>query len=93
MGLRLALGAAAGDVVRLVMRPPAVLALTGSIAGLLAALALTRFLEGLLFGVEPSDPRVLAAATASLLVVAALAAWIPARRAVRVDPAKSLRAD
>jgi ABC-type antimicrobial peptide transport system permease subunit len=73
------------------MKPPAILALTGVAAGAAAAFLLTGYLEALLFGVEASDPRVLAAAATLLVLVALAAAWFPARRAHRVDPAAALR--
>jgi putative ABC transport system permease protein len=91
MGLRLALGAASRDVARLVMKPPAILALAGVAAGTAGAFLLTGYLDALLFGVEASDPRVLAAAATLLVLVALAAAWFPARRALRVDPAAALR--
>lgn len=91
MGLRIALGASAGDVLRTVMRAPLLLALTGALSGLVAALATTRLAQSLLFGIEPGDPIVLAAAVATLLVVAVAAAAIPALRALRIDPADALR--
>lgn len=91
MGLRLVLGAP--GVTALVMRRPVLLAGAGVGLGLLAAVATTRFVRGLLFGVSPSDPRVLGIAAAGLLGIAALAAWIPARRVNRIDPATALRSD
>jgi ABC-type antimicrobial peptide transport system permease subunit len=93
MGLRLALGAATSDVARLVLKAPALLALAGVVAGLAGAALLTRYLEALLFGVDASDPRILAAAATLLVGVALAAAWVPARLALRVDPASALRED
>jgi predicted permease len=93
MGLRLALGAGNRSVLRLVMTPATVLAVVGSALGLLAAFVLTRYVRTLLFGVQPSDPRVLAGAAMILISVALLAAWLPARRATRIDPATALRGD
>jgi predicted permease len=93
MGLRLALGAASRDVARLVLKAPALLALAGVVAGMAGAALLTRYLEALLFGVDASDPRILAAAATLLVGVALAAAWVPARLALRVDPASALRED
>jgi ABC-type antimicrobial peptide transport system permease subunit len=91
MGLRLALGAAKRDVLRLVLTPATRHIAIGAIAGVTGALALTRLLTGLLFEVQAGDPAVLASATALLIVVALGAAWIPASRATRVDAARTLR--
>jgi len=93
VGLRLALGAPARDVMRRMVAGPAFLAAAGAAAGLGGALALTRHVRGLLFGVEPGDPRVLATATLVLAGVALAAAWLPARRAARLDPAETLRGE
>jgi putative ABC transport system permease protein len=93
MGLRLALGAAARDVITLVIAPSAAVALAGAGAGLAAAFGLTRYLEMLLFGVQPGDPTVVTAAAVTLVIVALVAALIPVRRAIRVDPASALRQD
>ncbi|HEX6057835.1 MAG TPA: ABC transporter permease [Gemmatimonadaceae bacterium] len=93
IGIRVALGARPGDVARLVVRAGLLLAVTGVVLGLAGALALTRLLEGLLYGVEPSDPATLAAASLLLLAVAALAALLPARRAAGVDPMQALRTE
>jgi ABC-type antimicrobial peptide transport system permease subunit len=91
MGLRLALGAAKGDVLRLMLKQPALHVLLGAVLGVTAALVLTRHVDALLYEVDPGDPRILALATATLLLVVLVAAWIPAIRATRVDPATSLR--
>ena len=93
MGLRLALGATAHAVVQMIVRRPVWLALAGSAAGLAGALALTRYLQELLFAIKPWDPRIMAAAMGILVSVALAAAWIPARRATRLDPAQTLRAE
>ncbi len=91
IGVRMALGARAGDVLGLVVRDGLRLALAGAAVGLAAALPLTRALEGLLFGVAPSDPATFAGVPLLLLAVCALASWFPARRACRVDPMVALR--
>jgi hypothetical protein len=93
MGLRLALGAPAPDLVRSVVVRPALLAAAGALAGLAGALALTRQVRGLLYGVDPWDGGVMGSATALLVAIAVAAAWIPARRAVRTDPAETLRGE
>jgi predicted permease len=93
MGLRVALGAAGRDVVKLVIAPPVLLTLAGASLGVTGAAFLTRFLSALLYGIEPSNPPVLLGATLVLLIVAVVAAFVPARRATRVNPAIALRTD
>jgi predicted permease len=91
IGLRVALGARSGDVMRLVVREGALLALTGIAIGTVTALAATRLLSGFLFGVGASDPVSFAAVAALLALVALLASYLPAHRATRVDPMSVLR--
>jgi predicted permease len=91
IGVRMALGARYGNVLSLVLRQGLRVASIGITVGILGALAFTRLLSGLLFGVEPTDPLTFAAAPAVLLVVAMLACWIPARRAASIDPVRALR--
>ena len=93
IAVRLALGAQPSHVRRLVSGQAAVVVAIGIAVGLASALALTRVLAALLFGVTPIDPPTLAGATAVLAVVAGVAAWLPAQRASRLDPARALRAD
>jgi predicted permease len=93
IGLRMAIGAAAGAVVGLVLRQGLAPALVGLAAGLTLALGAVRLLDSLLFGVSPGDPTAWLGASAVLLVVIVLAALIPALRAVRIDPARTLRAE
>jgi putative ABC transport system permease protein len=93
IGVRMALGADARDVVRMVMRRSLVLAVAGIAVGLAASLYLTRFLQSLLFGVKATDAAAFAGASAVLLGVALLAGYLPARRASRIDPAAVLRSD
>lgn len=93
LGLRLALGAEGRDVVRLVLGQGLALAAAGVTAGGLAALAGSRALAALLYGVEPTDPLTFAALALALLAIALLATWLPARRAARVDPVTALRAE
>lgn len=93
MGIRLALGARPDELTRLVLRDGLRLALLGCAAGTLGALALGRVLASFLFGVRPADPPTLLAVALLLVGVALLAAWLPARRAARVDPLTALRAE
>src|SRR5215510_8380920 len=91
IGIRMALGAQRGDVIWLVLREALALVVAGVVIGLLASLAATRTASTLLYGLEPDDPTTIAAATLLLLAVAALAGYLPARRAARVDPMTALR--
>ncbi len=91
IGIRTALGAEPHDVVELVVRQGGALVGSGIVLGLLGAAASSRIVDSVLFGVAPADPLTLAAAAALLLAVALLACWLPARRAVRIDPMDVLR--
>jgi putative ABC transport system permease protein len=91
IGIRVALGAARSDVLRLVVGQGAALAMVGAIVGLVAALAATRVLRTLLFDVVPSDPTTFIVVVALLAGATIVASWIPARRAARVHPADALR--
>jgi putative ABC transport system permease protein len=93
VGIRMAMGAARHDVLRLVVLQHLRPALIGLAIGLAGAVALSRFLDSLLFGVGATDPATFAAVACMLLIVAALACLIPARRATRVDPVIALRND
>jgi predicted permease len=93
IGVRIALGAEAADVLRTVMRESVMLAGLGIAAGLALSIGLTRALESMLFGVNPLDPYVFAAVSAFFVAVVAIAAYLPARRATRVDPMIALRID
>jgi predicted permease len=93
LGIRAALGASRREMVGLVVRQGMRLAAIGMAAGLVAALALTRFMAGLLYGVRPADPATLAAVTLLLGGIALLACYIPARRAAAVDAAVALRCE
>jgi len=91
IGIRMALGAGASDVLRMVSAQGLALTLGGLAIGLVSALALTRLMAGILYGVQPLDPGTYAAVAAFLTVVALSATYLPARRATRVDPASILR--
>jgi len=91
IGVRVALGAQPRDICRLVMRDGIRLLLCGSVAGTIAAAALTRWMGSLLFGVAPNDPTTFLSVLALLAGVALAACYIPARRAMRVDPVVALR--
>ena len=93
MGIRLALGAGAADVRRLVVRQGMRLALTGVGVGLLASFAATRALDGLLFGVSPTDPVTFVVTPLLLGGAALVATYVPARRATRIDPLVALRTE
>jgi predicted permease len=93
IGVRMALGARVGQVIRLIMAQSVMLAAAGIAIGVVAALATTRVLESLLFEVQPGDPTVLLLVSMILLLVSLLASLVPARRAARTDPSEALRAD
>src|SRR5438067_10054680 len=93
IGVRMALGAQASDVLRMVLRDGLRLSLAGVICGTFVALALARLLAGFLYSVSARDPATYATACVALLLVAAGATLLPARRATRVDPAVALRAE
>jgi ABC-type antimicrobial peptide transport system permease subunit len=92
-GIRIALGAKAADVARLVLRGGVALSIGGAIAGAAMAVAVTRLLTGMLFGLSPLDPVTFGAVGVTLAGVAVVASWIPARRALHVDPTVSLRSE
>jgi predicted permease len=91
IGIRVALGAPRGDLLRMIVRQGLVLALAGAVAGVLVALAATRVLRSFLYDVLPSDPATFGAILAILAFAVLAATWIPARRAASVDPSEALR--
>ena len=91
IGIRVALGAPRGNVLRLVLGQGIRLTVGGAIAGVLASLALTRLLNNQLYDIKPSDPATLIAAAVIMLLVALAACYVPARRATRIDPLVALR--
>jgi putative ABC transport system permease protein len=93
IGIRSALGASRGDIIRLVLGGGFAVVAAGLGAGVVAALGATRFLEGSLYLVSPSDPATFAAVVGVLFAVAAIAQSLPVARALRVDPAVALRSD
>ncbi len=93
IGIRVALGAEPRRLVRLILARPVRLVLLGLVAGLAGAMGLAGLIRGLLYGVKPTDPATLGAVAVVVVVVAMVAAWIPARRAIRADPAGVLKGD
>jgi ABC-type antimicrobial peptide transport system permease subunit len=93
IGLRMALGASPGAVMRMVLGHGRRLTLIGIGVGLAGAFAVTRLMQQALFEVDAADPLIYFAVSVALLVVAECASWFPARRATRIDPVIALRAD
>jgi predicted permease len=93
IGIRIAVGAGSLDVIRLVLGQSVAVSVAGIALGLVGAAAVTRYLEGLLFGLAPLDPGTFASVSVLFLVISMVAALIPARRATRVDPVVTLRAE
>jgi ABC-type antimicrobial peptide transport system permease subunit len=91
IGVRIALGASRGDVLRLFLKEASVVVLVGVMAGMAAALAGGRYMQSLLFGVSTSDAASVVTTVAGMLVVAAAATYVPARRAASVEPSVTLR--
>ena len=93
IGIRMALGAQRGGVVRMVLREVVVLVAAGLLVGMAAALATSKFVASFLYGMTPNDPLALTLGVVTLLIAALLAAYVPARQASRIDPLVALRHD
>jgi len=93
IGIRMALGAKPGDVLAMILKQGMMLVTVGLVIGLASALALTRMMKTLLFQIEPTDPITFAVVSAVLAVVALMACYVPARRALRIDPLRALRSE
>jgi hypothetical protein len=93
IGIRMALGATAGDVARLVLRSSGTLVVAGAILGVVVAVWASKWIEAQLFGVSPTDPSTYGVVALAVVATAMLATWRPARQASRVHPAVTLRAD
>src|SRR5438270_3144366 len=93
IGIRMALGAQAGAVLRMIMREGSVMLVSGVTIGLLLAIATSKILSGFLYGVRALDPVAFTVAPLVLTIAALIATWLPARRATRVDPVQALRAE
>jgi ABC-type antimicrobial peptide transport system permease subunit len=89
----MSLGADGGRVQRMILREGGVLLIAGLLVGLLGAFSAARVIRGLLFGVTPSDPATLLVVASVMAVIGIIACWIPARRAARIDPAITMRAN
>jgi putative ABC transport system permease protein len=93
IGIRMALGAPRAQVIGLVLRQSLVLTAAGIVLGIAGAAALVRYLEGMLFGLTPLDPTTWASVAVLFAIVAAVAAYVPARRATSIDPLRALRVE
>ncbi|MGB6484637.1 MAG: ABC transporter permease [Candidatus Acidiferrales bacterium] len=91
IGIRMALGAQQSSILRLVMRDAAIVLVVGIAAGLLGSIWITRLVKGLLYGLTPNDPWTIALAIVAMAAVALVATYVPARRAMKVDPMVALR--
>ena len=93
IGIRMALGAKPGDVLAMILRQGMGLVTVGLVIGIACALALTRMMKSLLFQVEPNDPITFVGVSAVLAMAALMACYVPARRALKIDPLNALRSE
>ena len=93
IGIRMALGAQAGAVLRMIMREGSIMLFSGIIIGLLLAIATAKILSGILYGIRALDPIAFTVAPLVMTIAALIATWLPARRATRVDPVQALRSE
>jgi ABC-type antimicrobial peptide transport system permease subunit len=93
IGIRMALGAQAGAVLRMIMREGSIMLFSGLIIGLLLAIVTAKILSGVLYGVSALDPIAFAVAPLVMTTAALIATWLPARRATRIDPVQALRSE
>jgi putative ABC transport system permease protein len=93
IGIRMALGAHSRDVMRLILRQGAALAIAGSVLGVVCAFFLRKVMASFLFGLSANDPLVLSIVPCIMVLVILLACWVPARRASRTDPMVALRCE
>lgn len=93
LGIHMSVGAAKGDVMKLILRQSVTLAAIGITSGLIVAIALTRLSASLLYGISPTDPATFSFIAALVFIVALLAGYFPARRATKVDPIIALRTE
>jgi putative ABC transport system permease protein len=91
IGIRMSLGADSGTVQRMVLGEGGVLLVAGLVLGVVGAVATTRLIQGLLYGVAPDDPGTITGVSAVMAFIGLVACWIPARRAARIDPAVTMR--
>jgi ABC-type antimicrobial peptide transport system permease subunit len=93
LGIRMALGAVRGQLVRAALARPFLVLVSGSVGGLILGVLASRLLAALVYDASPRDPLVLLGAVASMIAVGLIATWIPARRALAINPAQLLRED
>jgi putative ABC transport system permease protein len=93
LGVRVALGATGGRITGMVIREGLVITVVGAVLGITSAAAASKYLASLLYDVKPSDPMIFATVTFALIIVSAIASYLPARRAARIDPLVAMRGD